>query len=474
MTSKTTTAAPATTFADLDPTTLVIEANVRADAALTPGFVASIRENGVLMPILVQHTDGTYLVRAGQRRTLAAIEAGLSTIPARVVAGDDDQTRRIIEQIIENDERTALTDTDRAAAFQQLALMGVSAATIAKRTGRDRAIVEAGITVAGSGAALAAIDEHDLDLLDAAIFAEFEDDLDAIETLTRQAGRGWGSLAHTAQQIRDKRAEDAAVAAITEALTAQGVTVRRAPGYYENEVKALDSLRAKGSRAPLTPADHAACPGHAAYVDTDGEPVAVYVCTDYKTHGHQRIAQAKAGQDGAAATGWTEEQKAERRTLVANNKAWKSAEAVRREWLASFAARKTAPKDAPAFIASALAESMHSLHKAATDGGHRLARTLLGLPEYRTWGQPDPLTEAIAKASPARAGHIALVIVLAAIEDSTGTHTWRHQSREDRDYFAALARWGYHASEVEALVTATDPAAADVDQVDEPDGDEAA
>ena len=462
-----TTKTPATTFADLDPKTLIIEANVRADAALTTGFVASIRENGVLMPILVQHTDGAYLVRAGQRRTLAAIEAGLATIPARVVSGEADQARRIVEQIIENDDRAALSDTDRAAAFQQLALLGVSAASIAKRTGRDRASVEAGITVAGSGAALAAVAEHDLDLLDAALFAEFEDDPAALETLTRQAGRG--RLAHTAQRIRDQRREDAAVAAITTTLTGQGVTVRRAPGYYEDSVKALTVLRAKGSSAPLSAEEHAACPGHAAYIDTDGEPVGVFVCTDYKAHGHQRIAQAKTGQDGAATTGWTEEQKAERRTLIANNKAWKSAEVVRREWLATFAARKTAPKDAPTFIAAALLGSMYLLNKADSNGSHRLARTLLAVPERTAWDQPDPLREAIAKAAPARAQHIALVLVLAAIEDGTGPQTWRNNTRADRDYFAALTRWGYHPSDVEALLTTTDPSG---DPAPEPDAAE--
>jgi len=173
MTTTTAPAATSTTFADLDPRTLIIETNVRAEANLTPAFIASVRDNGVLMPILVQDVDGQMRVRAGQRRTLAAIEAGLPTIPARVVTGDDDHARRILEQIIENDDRTGLTDTDRAAAFQQLALLGVPAEQIAKRLGRDRKTIEAGITVAGSAAALAAVDQYALTLADAAIFAEF-------------------------------------------------------------------------------------------------------------------------------------------------------------------------------------------------------------------------------------------------------------------------------------------------------------
>ena len=47
---------------------------------------------------------------------------------------------------------------------------------------------------------------------------------------------------------------------------------------------------------------------------------------------------------GAGAAGpMTDEQKAERRTLIANDKAWASAEVVRREWLTEFLSRKTMP-----------------------------------------------------------------------------------------------------------------------------------
>ena len=41
----------------------------------------------------------------------------------------------------------------------------------------------------------------------------------------------------------------------------------------------------------------------------------------------------------------SEEQKTERRVVIARNKAWKFAQVVRRDWLRTFAARKTAPKD---------------------------------------------------------------------------------------------------------------------------------
>ena len=41
---------------------------------------------------------------------------------------------RTVEQVVENDHRTALPDADRVAAFEQLSLLGLSAAQISRRT----------------------------------------------------------------------------------------------------------------------------------------------------------------------------------------------------------------------------------------------------------------------------------------------------------------------------------------------------
>ena len=70
------------TIEHLDPHTLIIETNVRPSAPITPAFVQSIRENGVLTPVLGHRSDdGTVTVRAGQRRVFASREAGLATVP---------------------------------------------------------------------------------------------------------------------------------------------------------------------------------------------------------------------------------------------------------------------------------------------------------------------------------------------------------------------------------------------------------
>ena len=66
----------------LDPATLTVDVNVRKDAALTPSFVASIKEHGVMEPVIAHRKDdGTVHVLMGQRRTRAAVEAVRPLIP---------------------------------------------------------------------------------------------------------------------------------------------------------------------------------------------------------------------------------------------------------------------------------------------------------------------------------------------------------------------------------------------------------
>jgi hypothetical protein len=83
--------------------------------------------------------------------------------------------------------------------IEQLALCGVSAAQIAKRTALKRATVDAALTVVVSQATKARIDNDGLTLDQAAIFAEFEGDDQATEKLTRALS--WNRpLVHVTQQ----------------------------------------------------------------------------------------------------------------------------------------------------------------------------------------------------------------------------------------------------------------------------------
>ena len=120
----------------VDPATLLVDRNVRQDARLDREFLASIRDLGVLVPIVVVRVaDGSLRVRYGHRRTLAAIEAGHANVAVVVVADEatDDATEvdRLVGAYAENEHRTALSTAERVDVFTQLSAFGVSAAQIA-------------------------------------------------------------------------------------------------------------------------------------------------------------------------------------------------------------------------------------------------------------------------------------------------------------------------------------------------------
>jgi ParB family transcriptional regulator, chromosome partitioning protein len=129
----------------IDPHTLLVDSNIRQSASPDKDFVASIRDLGVLQPIIAVRTpDGDVRVRYGHRRTLAAVEAGATTVPVIIAAdeGTDDEANieRLVGQYAENEHRTGLTNTEKVGVMEQLAAFGVSPAQIAKRTKTKRRV----------------------------------------------------------------------------------------------------------------------------------------------------------------------------------------------------------------------------------------------------------------------------------------------------------------------------------------------
>jgi ParB family transcriptional regulator, chromosome partitioning protein len=154
----------------------------------------------------------------------------------------------------------------------------------------------------------------------------------------------------------------------------------------------------------------------------------------------------------------SERQKTERREVIVNNKAWASAQTVRRSWLQTFLARRTPPKDGPQWIAATLASSTHEVRR-AMEGGHTMACQLLGVKVdgWSAWsGGPHPVEQLAAAATPARAGMLTLGLLLAGIESTLDRYSWRNPTRTTRTYLTAIERWGYPLSDVERLA-ATEP-----------------
>ncbi|MCU1501170.1 MAG: parB [Ilumatobacteraceae bacterium] len=102
---------------------------------------ASIREIGVLQPVLVHPLDnGTYRLIAGERRWRAARRAGLQMIPAIVRVTDELGT--VERALVENLHRADLTPLEEAAAYQQLSDdFGMTHEQIAARVGKSRSAI---------------------------------------------------------------------------------------------------------------------------------------------------------------------------------------------------------------------------------------------------------------------------------------------------------------------------------------------
>ncbi len=103
---------------------------------------ASIREHGVLQPILVRPLGpNTYQIVAGERRWRASRLAGLETIPALIEEIDDDTALEIA--IIENLQREDLTPLDEAAMFDRMVREhGYSIRKLADKLGKDKGYLE--------------------------------------------------------------------------------------------------------------------------------------------------------------------------------------------------------------------------------------------------------------------------------------------------------------------------------------------
>ena len=111
----------------------------RFDAAALERLADSIRERGVLQPVLVRPLDGErFELIAGERRWRAAQLAGLTAIPAYVRADTDDAAALELA-LIENAAREDLTPVEEARTLSTLIDdLGLTQAALAKRIGRSR------------------------------------------------------------------------------------------------------------------------------------------------------------------------------------------------------------------------------------------------------------------------------------------------------------------------------------------------
>jgi ParB family chromosome partitioning protein len=194
----------------------------------------SIREFGVLQPVVVREDADGYELVMGERRLRAATAAGLTSIPAIVRSTADDAMLR--DALLENIHRAQLNPLEEAAAYQQLLEeFGVTHEELAHRIGRSRPQVTntvrllnlsvpvqrrvaAGVLSAGHARALLGLDDKDVqDELAGRIVAEGLS-VRATEELVALHASGHGER-KTARKAPTHRATAPAVAELAAKLS---------------------------------------------------------------------------------------------------------------------------------------------------------------------------------------------------------------------------------------------------------------
>jgi ParB family transcriptional regulator, chromosome partitioning protein len=104
------------------------------------GLAASIKENGVIQPVIVTEDQGTYQLVAGERRWRAAQMAGIARIPAILRNVSDD--RKLEMALVENIQRQELNPLEEAKAYELLLSdLQLTQEEVAKRVGKDRSTI---------------------------------------------------------------------------------------------------------------------------------------------------------------------------------------------------------------------------------------------------------------------------------------------------------------------------------------------
>ncbi len=103
-------------------------------------MVSSVREKGIITPLLVSRTEFGYQLIAGERRWRAAQKAGLERVP--VVVREATPTESLELALIENIHRKDLNAIEEALAYKRLLEdTGANQDTVAKRLGKDRSTI---------------------------------------------------------------------------------------------------------------------------------------------------------------------------------------------------------------------------------------------------------------------------------------------------------------------------------------------
>ncbi len=119
----------------------------REDIGEIDELIASIKEQGIIEPVIVRAKGEKYEIIAGERRVKAAKEAGLKEVPCIEMEVADDKALEL--SLVENIQRKDLSPFEEAFALKKLnVIFGYTQEEIAKKIGKSRSSVAETIKIA--------------------------------------------------------------------------------------------------------------------------------------------------------------------------------------------------------------------------------------------------------------------------------------------------------------------------------------
>ena len=175
---------------------------IAADPAALDDLTASIREHGVLQPILVRPLErGHYEIVAGESRWRAVTALALALIPAIIEEMSDEQAIEIA--VIENLQRENLSPLDEAAIFARMTSeLGYSIRKLADKLGKDKGYIENRLRLVAAPADVRALVAERSDTISHAYELMKIDDPARRAELAAQIARGELSLARLKAAVR--------------------------------------------------------------------------------------------------------------------------------------------------------------------------------------------------------------------------------------------------------------------------------
>lgn len=180
----------------------------------------SIKNNGIIQPIIVRTKNGRYEIIAGERRWRAAQRAGLQKVPVVVKEVSDDKLLELA--LIENIQRQELNAVEEAKAYRKLVdTIGLTQEMIAERVGKNRTVITTYLRLlklpaeiqklieeekisAGHGRALLMTDDTDAQKRIANMIVEMSLSVREAEKAVKRIKRGGGQLTEKQKKSKPK------------------------------------------------------------------------------------------------------------------------------------------------------------------------------------------------------------------------------------------------------------------------------